>query len=91
MPDIDHVSASVLAAAKQMYARGLVEGTAGNVSGRVDADRVVVVEHGGHIAGAVDLAAHLAEQRDPHHLTVEQASLQDRHRLERPPALAHTR
>jgi L-fuculose-phosphate aldolase len=32
----------VLVAAKTMYARGLVEGTAGNVSGRVAEDRVVV-------------------------------------------------
>mgnify|MGYP001413712604 CR=1 FL=1 len=36
------VRADVLAAAKAMYARGLVEGTAGNVSGRVAEDRVVV-------------------------------------------------
>ena len=39
---IDEVSAAVLAAAKTMYARGLVEGTAGNVSGRVDDGTVVV-------------------------------------------------
>ena len=38
----DRVRAAVLAAAKKMYARGLVEGTAGNVSGRVTEDRVVV-------------------------------------------------
>lgn len=36
------VREAVLAAAKTMYARGLVEGTAGNVSGRVADDRVVV-------------------------------------------------
>jgi len=39
---IDEVKAAVLAAAKTMYARGLVEGTAGNVSGRVADDRVIV-------------------------------------------------
>ena len=39
---LDQVRASVLAAAKKMYDRGLVEGTAGNVSGRVADDRVVV-------------------------------------------------
>jgi L-fuculose-phosphate aldolase len=39
---LDQVKASVLASAKKMYARGLVEGTAGNVSGRVADDRVVV-------------------------------------------------
>ncbi len=42
MPDIDQVKADVLAAAKLMYERGLVEGTAGNVSGRVAEDRVIV-------------------------------------------------
>jgi L-fuculose-phosphate aldolase len=42
MSDVDPVKEAVLAAAKKMYARGLVEGTAGNVSGRVDAERVVV-------------------------------------------------
>jgi len=36
------VKTEVLAAAKTMYERGLVEGTAGNVTGRVTADRVVV-------------------------------------------------
>jgi len=36
------VKAAVLDAAQRMYERGLVEGTAGNVSGRVAADRVVV-------------------------------------------------
>lgn len=40
--DVNEVKAAVLAAAKKMYARGLVEGTAGNVSGRVDAERVVL-------------------------------------------------
>ena len=39
---LDEVRAAVLAAAKTMYARGLVEGTAGNVSGRVDDGTVVV-------------------------------------------------
>ena len=39
---VDEVRAAVLAAAKTMYARGLVEGTAGNVSGRVDDGTVVV-------------------------------------------------
>jgi L-fuculose-phosphate aldolase len=42
MPDIDQVRADVLDAAKLMYERGIVEGTAGNVSGRVAEDRVVV-------------------------------------------------
>jgi L-fuculose-phosphate aldolase len=36
------VKDSVLAAAKAMYRRGIVEGTAGNVSGRVDDGTVVV-------------------------------------------------
>jgi len=36
------VKAAVLAAAKAMYARGLVEGTAGNVSGRLDTDHVAM-------------------------------------------------
>ena len=31
---------AVLATAKQMLADGLVEGTAGNISGRLDVDRV---------------------------------------------------
>jgi L-fuculose-phosphate aldolase len=39
---LDEVKAAVLAAAKTMHARGLVEGTAGNVSGRVDDGTVVV-------------------------------------------------
>jgi len=39
---LDEVRHDVLAAAKTMYARGLVEGTAGNVSGRVDDGSVVV-------------------------------------------------
>jgi L-fuculose-phosphate aldolase len=39
---LDEVRQAVLAAAKTMYARGLVEGTAGNVSGRVDDGTVVV-------------------------------------------------
>jgi L-fuculose-phosphate aldolase len=41
----EHVAAikdEVLAAAKTMYERGLVEGTAGNVSGRVDSDHAVL-------------------------------------------------
>lgn len=38
----DDVFAAVLAAAKDMYASGLVSGTAGNVSGRLDDDTVVV-------------------------------------------------
>jgi L-fuculose-phosphate aldolase len=42
MPELDQVKAAVLDAARLMYDRGLVEGTAGNVSGRVDTDRVVV-------------------------------------------------
>jgi L-fuculose-phosphate aldolase len=42
MPEIDEVKAAVLAAAKELYAKGLVEGTAGNVSGRVDDTRVVL-------------------------------------------------
>lgn len=39
---LDEVRHAVLAAAKEMYAKGLVEGTAGNVSGRVDDGTVVV-------------------------------------------------
>lgn len=39
---LDEVRHAVLAAAKAMYAKGLVEGTAGNVSGRVDDGTVVV-------------------------------------------------
>ena len=42
MPELEQVKAAVLDAAKLMYERGLVEGTAGNVSGRVAEDRVVV-------------------------------------------------
>jgi len=42
MKDLAQVQAAVLAASKTMYQRGLVEGTAGNVSGRVGTDRVVV-------------------------------------------------
>jgi L-fuculose-phosphate aldolase len=42
MPDIDEVKASVLAAAKELLALGLVSGTAGNVSGRVDDERFVM-------------------------------------------------
>jgi L-fuculose-phosphate aldolase len=39
---LEEVRQAVLAAAKKMYARGLVEGTAGNVSGRVDDGTVVL-------------------------------------------------
>lgn len=39
---LDVVREQVLAAAKTMWARGLVEGTAGNVSGRVDDGTVVL-------------------------------------------------
>ena len=39
---LEDVRDAVLAAAKAMYARGLVEGTAGNVSGRVDDGTVVM-------------------------------------------------
>ncbi len=39
---LEGVRSAVLAAAKAMYARGLVEGTAGNVSGRVDDGTVVM-------------------------------------------------
>jgi L-fuculose-phosphate aldolase len=39
---LEEVRHAVLAAAKKMYARGLVEGTAGNVSGRVDDGTVVL-------------------------------------------------
>jgi L-fuculose-phosphate aldolase len=42
MKDLAQVQAAVLAASKTMYNRGLVEGTAGNVSGRFGTDRVVV-------------------------------------------------
>lgn len=36
MSDTSHIRQQVLDAAKTMYAKGLVEGTAGNVSGRID-------------------------------------------------------
>jgi L-fuculose-phosphate aldolase len=39
---LEEVRVAVLGAAKKMYARGLVEGTAGNVSGRVDDGTVVL-------------------------------------------------
>ena len=39
---LDEVRESVLAAAKTMYAKGIVEGTAGNVSGRVDDGTVIL-------------------------------------------------
>lgn len=39
---LEEVRAAVLAAAKTMYERGIVEGTAGNVSGRVDDGTVVL-------------------------------------------------
>ncbi|MEJ7584665.1 MAG: class II aldolase/adducin family protein [Acidimicrobiales bacterium] len=39
---LEEVRAAVLAAAKTMHARGLVEGTAGNVSGRVNDGTVVM-------------------------------------------------
>ena len=39
---LDEVRVAVLAAAKKMHSRGLGEGTAGNVSGRVDDGTVVV-------------------------------------------------
>ena len=39
---LEEVRTAVLAAAKKLYARGLVEGTAGNVSGRVDDGTVVL-------------------------------------------------
>ncbi|HKY15732.1 MAG TPA: class II aldolase/adducin family protein [Microthrixaceae bacterium] len=42
MGDVDDIKREVLAAAKTMYARGLVEGTAGNVSGRIDETRAVL-------------------------------------------------
>jgi L-fuculose-phosphate aldolase len=42
MPDIDEVKAVVLAAAKELHSSGLVSGTAGNVSGRVDDERFVM-------------------------------------------------
>jgi L-fuculose-phosphate aldolase len=42
MSDVEPVKEAVLGAAKKMYERGLVEGTAGNVSGRVDEERVVL-------------------------------------------------
>lgn len=42
MPEIDRVRSVVLDAAKELDARGLVSGTAGNVSGKVDEARVVL-------------------------------------------------
>jgi L-fuculose-phosphate aldolase len=39
---LEEVREAVLAAAKKMYQRGIVEGTAGNVSGRVDDGTVVL-------------------------------------------------
>lgn len=42
MPELEEVKAAVLAAAKELYAKGLVEGTAGNVSGRVDSGHIVL-------------------------------------------------
>ena len=42
MSTAEEIKAEVLDAAKTMYARGLVEGTAGNVSGRVDTDVVAM-------------------------------------------------
>ena len=39
---LDEVRANVLAAAKTMYAKGIVEGTAGNVSGRVEDGTVIL-------------------------------------------------
>jgi L-fuculose-phosphate aldolase len=42
MSNVGEIKVAVLGAAKAMYARGLVEGTAGNVSGRVDDGNVVV-------------------------------------------------
>ena len=42
MPEIDEVRAAVLAAAKELHARGLVSGTAGNVSGKIDDGRYVL-------------------------------------------------
>lgn len=41
-PRVETVKESVLAAAKELYGKGLVEGTAGNVSGRVDPERIVM-------------------------------------------------
>lgn len=42
MANLDDVSHEVLETARTMYARGLVEGTAGNVSGRVDDGTIVM-------------------------------------------------
>jgi L-fuculose-phosphate aldolase len=42
MPEIDRVRAEVLAAARELDERGLVSGTAGNVSGKVDDSRFVL-------------------------------------------------
>ncbi len=52
---LESVKGAVLAAARTMYERGLVEGTAGNVSGRVAADRVVVTPSSvGYLAMTLD-------------------------------------
>ncbi len=42
MTNLDDVKHEVLETARAMHARGLVEGTAGNVSGRVDDDTIVM-------------------------------------------------
>ncbi|MCP4436621.1 MAG: fuculose phosphate aldolase [Actinomycetia bacterium] len=42
MPPIDEVRAAVLAAAKELHACGLVSGTAGNVSGKIEPGRYVL-------------------------------------------------
>lgn len=42
MSDVTEVAQAVLEAAKEMYRRGLVEGTAGNVSGRIDEGRIAM-------------------------------------------------
>lgn len=42
MSDTTEIREAVLGAAKTMYARGLVEGTAGNVSGRIDEGTVAM-------------------------------------------------
>lgn len=51
MPDVDQVRTAVLAAAKELDAKGLVEGTAGNVSGRVDDGRIVLTPSSVSYAG----------------------------------------
>jgi L-fuculose-phosphate aldolase len=59
------VKEAVLAAAKAMYRRGIVEGTAGNVSGRVD-DGTVVVTPSSLDYEAMDLdGAVVAGERSP--------------------------